>query len=514
MNHRNLSLGENATYLVRFYCLEKLNLKSYHTEKLTLSLQKNSLRKIKLVVCKEEMLLENWLGQTFSDIFNGGIKFEEKANYSKISSSRLKAEGEWFAAIAALQELLDPLNPDSSGGLILSGPTPIFTKEVVNNGFYTGIFQNKAYTTMALTPLKLLLPAFGAKPEKTCDHIFQVPLFPNDPIAKERFCLVLTSEFALVMIVGKDSHGLAAFQFSFDPEIVKQIWVILRSRLLLVNSYYLPKIEELVQKFSPEIPDYRLVSEFTRLLLKNLPVSGAKEVKKSCFAREKANPQNGTSKEVELLKALTHEIRTPLTTIRTLTRLLLKRTNLGQDIVKRLEAIDLECTEQINRMELIFKAAELESKPCKPVELTPTSLEDLFAQNIPRWKKQAQRRNVNLDVILPNKLPQVVSDPGMLEQMLTGLMEKFTRSPYCGGELQVRVTTAGDQLKLEFLSEAAQCSNPFQSLGQLLTFQPETGSLSLNLDVTKNLFHRLGGKLIVRQRQQQGEVLTVFLPLN
>jgi len=32
--------------------------------------------------------------------------------------------------------------------------------------------------------------------------------------------------------------------------------------------------------------------------------------------------------------------------------------------------------------------------------------------------------------------------------------------------------------------------------------------------VTKNLFNALGGKLIVRQRPQQGEVLTIFLPLG
>jgi signal transduction histidine kinase len=48
----------------------------------------------------------------------------------------------------------------------------------------------------------------------------------------------------------------------------------------------------------------------------------------------------------------------------------------------------------------------------------------------------------------------------------------------------------------------------------LLTFQPETGNLSLNLNVTKNLFQLLGGKLVVRQSPQQGEVLTIFLPLS
>jgi signal transduction histidine kinase len=48
----------------------------------------------------------------------------------------------------------------------------------------------------------------------------------------------------------------------------------------------------------------------------------------------------------------------------------------------------------------------------------------------------------------------------------------------------------------------------------MLMFQPETGNLSLNLSVTKNLFQAIGGKLIVRNRPQQGQVLTIFLPLE
>ena len=43
--------------------------------------------------------------------------------------------------------------------------------------------------------------------------------------------------------------------------------------------------------------------------------------------------------------------------------------------------------------------------------------------------------------------------------------------------------------------------------------QPETGNLSLSMAVTKNLFQALGGKLIVREHPQEGEVLTIFLPL-
>jgi signal transduction histidine kinase len=45
-------------------------------------------------------------------------------------------------------------------------------------------------------------------------------------------------------------------------------------------------------------------------------------------------------------------------------------------------------------------------------------------------------------------------------------------------------------------------------------FQPETGNLSLNLAVTKNLFQAMGGKMTVRQRSEQDEVFTIFLPIE
>ncbi|MEO0407391.1 MAG: sensor histidine kinase, partial [Cyanobacteria bacterium P01_A01_bin.135] len=47
-----------------------------------------------------------------------------------------------------------------------------------------------------------------------------------------------------------------------------------------------------------------------------------------------------------------------------------------------------------------------------------------------------------------------------------------------------------------------------------LMFQPETGNLSLNLDITKNIFQALGGKFTIRRHPEQGEVVTIFLPME
>ena len=109
----------------------------------------------------------------------------------------------------------------------------------------------------------------------------------------------------------------------------------------------------------------------------------------------------------------------------------------------------------------------------------------------------------------------------MLNQVLTGAIENFTSTLPTGSHVQVKVMPAGNQLKLQLQCQGrgtdkkADATKPtLKCLGQLLMFQPETGNLSLNISVTKNLFQAIGGKLIVRQRPQQGQVLTIFLPLN
>ena len=271
------------------------------------------------------------------------------------------------------------------------------------------------------------------------------------------------------------------------------------------------------------------MTQFTRLLLQSLPVAPTADPRQrrrhravSTDPTRQGSAPTATnqwlsrpqSSEGELLKALTHEIRTPLTTIRTTARLLLKNRNLSAKTLKQLESIDHECSEQISRMELIFRAIELEAEPDDNVNLVKISLSQVLKQSIPRWQKQAKRRNVALEVVLPQALPQVASDPAMFDQVLTGLIEKFTRGLPMGGKISLAVTTAGNQLKLQFHTQSACPTNPFKSLGKLLMFQPETGSLSLNLNVTKNLFQALGGKLIVRQRSQAEEVFTIFFPLE
>lgn len=512
---------------------------------------------------QESIGMHNWLIPPLSHILRLGKSPKADRGAPQAEEwerARRKAHRQWSGAIAALEQLLrielasSTSSPSQPQGLVLSSPAPVLSDEQLSDRLQIGVFSPEAWGTPSGCRQ---LPGAGDLPEDPQTKFVEFPLLPGDRLTQEQFCLVFATNFSLVMVLGEDATGKEAFQFSFEPEVTKQAWAALRSRLQATSPTQLPSLEGLIQTFPPPTPDYRLVTEFSRLLLDCLPDWGGDGVLSphssdgdgASSQRQAKRPHsepacstvNGTASEetacespthphseIELLQALTHEIRTPLTTIRMLVRLLLKRRDLDPGVIERLKSIDQECTAQINRMELIFRAAELEATKTKQtsVQLTPISLERVFQQNIPHWQKQAKRRNVTLEVVLPETLPTVVSNPAMLDQALTGLMENFTSSLPMGGQVQVQVTTAGNQLKLQLLSSYRAQSNPtlsltdrerrpsVKSIGQLLMFRPETGSLSLNLNVTKNLFQVLGGKLTIRQRPEEGEVLTIFLPLG
>jgi signal transduction histidine kinase len=470
------------------------------------------------------------------DYFQGA---QAQADIKTVSSGlpaaakQQRAEREWQGALAALSQLLTQQiaseqkshrsksaarSARAQAALVLCGPVPLlnqFDDAAISN--WTFVPRSSEQLASAFSALSPVGRIFQKKQPSFNNRL--LPLLEADPLAQEQFVLALTPQFSLVLVLGKDADDELRFQFSFMPQVVNSVWRSLRSRLCVIRPQQLEFIDPLVEKFAPKDPNYRTVSQFNRWMLACLPQGEPSPVMQST----QYPSAGGQFSDGELLKAMAHEIRTPLTTIRTYTRSLLKRNDLDAQVIKRLQSIDRECTQQIDRFGLIFRAVELEAaSQVRKSPLSAIALHQVFQEAIPQWQQAAQRRNITLEVGLPSELPMVASDPTMLQHVLTGLVELFTHSVSPGSHIQLHVVLAGEQLKLQFQSQAdpsqsstpSPCAPPLQSLGRLLMFQPETGGLSLNLEATKNLFRALGAKLTVRERSSQGTTWAVYLPLE
>ncbi|MEM0978898.1 MAG: HAMP domain-containing sensor histidine kinase [Cyanobacteria bacterium P01_H01_bin.58] len=501
-----------------------------------------------------------------SDSFQRSWESQEEEGGGR-QSGQVAAEVEWRAAIAAMRQVLHRLPRTTSSqqvvdpqeGIILSGPLPVLNEADCGARFETWVVtpQPLANILNQQTPLLPASHLAALSQEMTHPAIRALPLDLQDTITTERFCLVVTQAFSIALVLGKPAGRAACLQYSFEPAVLLALWQRIQSGIVVTAEANTALLNQQIASMAM-LPDYRLITKFTQLMMANLPhrrdATEFKEVRGNIHFAANWSSTQGRAKmpsasvadavagipsianeeaasackhDIELLKAMAHEIRTPLTTIRTLTRSLMKRKELAPEVKKRLGRIDQECTQQIDRFNLIFRAVEIATAKNHGARspLTPMALTQIFQESIPRWQQQAHRRNLSLDVTLPPNLPRVTSDPTLLDQVLTGVVEWYTQGLPAQSHIQMSVMLAGHQLKLQFEADLQTGDDtarvpenttrqPFQSLGKLLTVAPETGGVSLNLDVTKDLFQFLGGKLIVRQRPQQSEILTVFLPLD
>ena len=232
----------------------------------------------------------------------------------------------------------------------------------------------------------------------------------------------------------------------------------------------------------------------------------------------KNDEKNVQITEAKLLSAISHEVRTPLATIRTLISSTLKKYNMDESMRNRLIQIDNECNEQIDRFGLIFNAAELVSNEVPSLNnLAKINLAEIFKKLAPLWNKQLNRRGISLKIDIPNQLPQILSDSEKLELMLRGLIDKNTRGLKEGSTLILELRPAGQKLKLQLKVQKLESNQKEilkkdngSDIGPVLNWNPQTGSLQLSQNATQKLLASLGGH--VTKRRDTG--LTVFFPIS
>jgi signal transduction histidine kinase len=445
----------------------------------------------------------------------------------------------WWAALATLQEDL-LTGPDPPRGLWLAAPLPALYEPDLLQGLRGWVWAPEQIAS--LMPSRPLLPGRSPGPGSTAavQHgLCRLPLREED--GTEPLLILITPglQVGLAIEGARDQRRLLA---RFDAPALSNALQLLDRRLQEDAPPEARRLRRTLQDLGPLHNDPDLAMRFwprlaERLaamapsvtlqpLVRSAEAGGGRPAAEAEASDEgRSGPEAAAQAELALLEALTHEVRTPLATIRTLIRSLLRRSELPAMVRQRLEHIDGECSEQIDRFGLIFLAAELQrqpghSQPLSANELARTDLSQLLLQLESLWQRQLARRDLALTLAIEPELPPVLSDPARLETMLGGLIDRFGRSLASGSHVRLSLAAAGSRLKLQLTSTAAEPNRagrsgpaagqtPDDQVGPVLSWNPDTGSLQLSRQATQQLFHRLGGRLTERGSSN----LTVFFPV-
>lgn len=430
----------------------------------------------------------------------------------------------WWAALATLQE--DWLLKDSTPlqGVWLASPLPALYEPALLERLGGWIWTPAGLQDL-WSKAQPLLPASGGIQASSDAHggVQRLPLRQED--GNDPLLVLITPRLQVAMLL--DGPPLARrLVVRFEASVITQALQGLDQRLSEDDPAAAVRLRQELKGLGPLHNDPTLGMRFWPLLAERVaamaPSVTLQPVAEPSPDKSAASMED-VAAELALLEALTHEVRTPLATIRTLIRSLLRRSDLPAVVRQRLEQIDGECSEQIDRFGLIFLAAELQRQPGRgqPLaasELARTDLSHLLRHLEGIWQRQLSRRDLKLTLSIADDLPPVLSDPVRLETMLGGLMDRFSRSLPAGSHVSLRLRPAGQRLKLQLSSDdpatrrVTPSVDPHEDsakVGPVLSWNPTTGSLNLSRQATQLLFHRLGGRFTERG----GSSLTVFFPL-
>ena len=296
---------------------------------------------------------------------------------------------QWWAALATIQE--DFLLPqEADEGVWLAAPLPALYEPALLRRLQGWVWAPPELGDLLQAPAPRLPGVSAGAGAAAAGGFTRLPLQEAD--GTDPFLLVITPRFQVALALSGAAQARQLL-VRFDPATLSAALTRLDERLQASDPEQGQRLRQALRRLGTLQNEEQLAGRFWPLLAERLAAMAPSLtlqplVHRSAAADGAAGSAAAPSSELALLEALTHEVRTPLATIRTLIRSLLRRADLPALVRQRLQQIDGECSEQIDRFGLIFLAAELQRQPvaAAPQALARTDLAQLLRLLEPAWK--------------------------------------------------------------------------------------------------------------------------------
>ena len=252
-----------------------------------------------------------------------------------------------------------------------------------------------------------------------------------------------------------------------------------------------------------------------------LPLEGPQEVREllGAFNQMTGRVQAGQKAQREFVANVSHELKTPLTSIQGFAQALLDGTAATPEAQKQSAQIIYEEARRMHRMALdLLDLARLDSgiADLKRDTLDVNALINGVAE---RFAPQAHAAGVTLDVDLA-ALPAITGDGDRLAQVFTNLVDNALKFTPSGGRILLRTLALGECIEIHAQDNGAGI--PPESLPHIFErfYQSDPArqgggkhGAGLGLAIAREIVTAHGGKISVRSTQGQGSIFTVRLPI-
>ncbi len=217
----------------------------------------------------------------------------------------------------------------------------------------------------------------------------------------------------------------------------------------------------------------------------------------------------------ELIANISHDLRTPLTSLHGyLETLRVKADTLAPAERQRYLDVALAQSRKVGRLaEGLFDLARLECGAIK-LERQRFSVADLVQDVFQKFELAVESRRQSLTPVIAPDLPVVAADLGLIERVLTNLLDNAIRHTPVGGRIEVQVRASDDSV--EVLVSDTGPGIP-DALTHTLFMRPVFGDRTrdgggLGLVIVKRILQLHGGDIRVVRRSAWGAAFEFRLP--
>lgn len=213
-----------------------------------------------------------------------------------------------------------------------------------------------------------------------------------------------------------------------------------------------------------------------------------------------------------LFSSVTHDLRTPLSSITASVTSLLGKGNLrGADRRELLETIHHEA-ERLNRLVgNLMNLSRIRAGALVP-EKSPASMDELIEGVISRLRPILEGHRVRL--VLRDDLPSVPMDVVQVDQVLTNLMENAARFGPEGSEITVYATRFQDQVEVRVADRGPGIPADARDLVMEPFVRGDGGGTGLGLSIAAAIVESHGGRLRIQETPGGGATVAFRLPIR
>jgi signal transduction histidine kinase len=220
----------------------------------------------------------------------------------------------------------------------------------------------------------------------------------------------------------------------------------------------------------------------------------------------------------DLVAAISHDLRTPLASIRAMVEAI----NDGvagdpETIARYLQATQGE-TERLARLiDDLFEVSQIDSGALR-LNVEPGSLHDLISDTIRSLSAQADQRGIKLLGSVDPGLPMVPFDSARVQRVLDNLIGNALRHTPPGGEIEIRAVVDGDDVRVDVRDSGEGIPAHEQAHIFERSYRGEKsrsrggGGAGLGLTIARGIVLAHLGQIWVHSEPGQGTIFSFTLP--